>query len=413
MTIEIQNVQRLRVWTESTFASDGTGTLGNYTDVPFIEGSMTASLDQEMLDPQTAQQRKDGMVAKVLGKKSAKLTFSMHLAATGADTTDGNTAAQSALGEILSAVMGGENLATGTAADTGSTTTSIVADTAYSTDTITNGCAIGLLSGASAAYEMRELSTITTVTGTPKIAVSNAPNSADDIYATATYYLTDTSTVSHLQFIVEGAEQDDRWLVLGCQAESVAIEISNDQLPKITFTFMGADWMHGADTAGTLTGSALGAATYTNLSLTRVFGELLIQTNGTSTRPSPTCASSFTVTPQIKYEPVPCPSGTNGIAQFLRMRAVPVMAGSFTTYYPDTTWFDHRDSSTALGIFYQIGNVAGSTVLLSFPTVQVTNVQRVDDGGRAAQKVDFECRLDTHTTGTSDLTDSAFRIHLG
>jgi hypothetical protein len=58
MSIEVHSVQRLRVWSESSFAADGTGTLANYTDVPMREGTGTMTLTLDSLDPmQSVQSR--------------------------------------------------------------------------------------------------------------------------------------------------------------------------------------------------------------------------------------------------------------------------------------------------------------------------------------------------------------------
>jgi hypothetical protein len=52
-------------------------------------------------------------------------------------------------------------------------------------------------------------------------------------------------------------------------------------------------------------------------------------------------------------------------------------------------------------------------MLLAFPTCQVVNVQKVDAAGLRYQQVDFECRVDTDVSTTTDLGQSPFRIHFG
>jgi hypothetical protein len=60
----------------------------------------------------------------------------------------------------------------------------------------------------------------------------------------------------------------------------------------------------------------------------------------------------------------------------------------------------------------QIGAEAGKTMLLEAATCQITDAQRVDDGGIAGQAVTWKGRKDaTIATATTDLTRSPFRIH--
>lgn len=412
MTIELQNIQRLRVWTESTFATDGTGTLANYTDVPFIEGSLSGTLDRDMLYPETAQQRIDGRANHVLGRKAATLSFSMNLASTGVAGSDGVTQVQSALGEILAAVFGVEELSTGEqvqASPTPTTTAFGVADASVSN--ITDGSIVGLLTGAGSSLEARMV-TESGDTLTSRIAFSAAPSATDDVYAFATYSLASNPSTT-LQFIVEGAEQDDRWLVLGVQLESMTLDFPLNQLPRVTFSFKAADWMHGDDTASVLTGSAIGTASYTYTSPMRVDGELLIQDHGTTTRPDPTCASAVSVTINLSYADVPCPSGTNGISRWRRIRNGAAANVSVTTLYESEAWFDKRDALTAQQMLFQLGTSPGSCFVFDAPNMQILNVQRAPSGDLAGQTIDFETRPDAHGGATADQALSAFRFAFG
>lgn len=415
MTIEIANVQRMRVWTESSIATDGTGTLANYTDVPFIEGSAQATLDTEVLDPQLAYQHQDQISTRITGLKRCTLSFSMNLAPTGTAGASGVAAVQGALGEILKAVMGGETLSTGddVAASPSPTTTSFtVADA--SGNSIKAGQVVGLNSGASSAYEMRTVEEVSTNAVTLKYAVTNAPSSTDDVYGTATYYLTQVSQAATLQFILEGLENQDRWLLQGMQLQSMTIETPLGQLPRIQFQFQGVTYTHGADCSTDLTASSLGTATYSNVDVIHTTGEFHWQTVGTTTI-NKLNVSSITFTPSLSYAMVTAPHATQIVSSWKRTRSAPVMQVEFMLPYEDQTHFTARDNKTLKMAALQIGNVAGSSVLIEVPTMQIINVQKSAADQISSQTVTAIAKLDSDTTeGTAtDQGQSAFRIALG
>lgn len=415
----VHAVQRLRVYTEpaGSFAVDHTGTLGDYTAVPAKEGSLTWDTDREMIDPgQLVQYHWDGR-EKILGKKKWTLSFTMPLAPTGTAASDGVTAVTSALGILLKAVMGGQSLGVGTRAVTGWSSSSGDVDAGEGAG-LPAGNAMGWVNSSS-VLEAREVEQRSTDTITSKLAFSGTPANTNTLYASATYYLTSDPDTS-LQFIVEGLEQTDRWLLLGGQGSfTLSLPIGDENaIPEITFTFTGANWMYGDETAGTLTGSDLAISTYSAFQpIAGYAGRLLVQTVGTATFTGATVnASAIAVEPAIAYMPVTSPSGTQSVLRWRVQRpaqGVPVK-GSFTTYFEDFSRFDWRDNQTDLAFFYQIGTAAGSTVLISIPTAQATKVIRQDASGIAGEVISLEGRKDADTVegSASDLGRSPLRIHL-
>ena len=414
MSIEIHRIARLRMDTETTFASDLTASLGGFVDVPAIEGSVTLVVTTDVLNPEYLQQHIDERAEGILGRKSARLTFAMNLASTGTAAASGVTAVQGALGEILKAVMGGEDLGVGsTINDAGVAATDFDVTTATG---FTAGTAIGVVAGG--VTQWRVIEVVTGFNLTPKLAFSTAPANGAVVNSCASYYLTQNPTGT-LQFVLQGAEGNDGWVTLGCQLESMAIDVTSAALPRITFTFLCANWLHGSDAAGAanLDNYTIAAATYSNVSPTvAVDGQYTQQTvntqtyNATTSRPS---VSSETWACSIRYAPVTSPSGTQTIAQFRRERTAPVITGTFRVPYEGETWFDVRTDREDKAFVRQIGTAAGGTVLLEAATAQVVDVQRVDEGGLAYVEVSWEGRNDTETGGTPDQEESAFRIHLG
>jgi len=412
MSIEIQNVQRIRAWSESSFAFDGTGTLGNYFDLPIREGSAQITLTQDSLDPMQMVQSRVEYREEVLGKRSATLTFQMNLSPTGTAATSGVTAVTSPLGRLLKAVMGGEALGTGNVFTGGTATVPTVSSTAG----FAVGGAIGWVN-SSGILEVREIEVVSIGSVTVKHAFSAAPTSGNAI-ACATYSLTEDPQES-MQFIVEGAESDDRWLLLGGQAVGgmqIAVDPTGAALPTITFNFTFANWKTSAETTGTITG-AIGTATYSDYSpIVGHAGEFRVFTVGASTltTSSRVHVSALAFTPSIAYAPVTSPNGTNTVLRWRASRASPPCEGSFTTFYEDLTWFTGRTNRTDYNIVYQMGTSAGQTVVLTAPTVQAINPQRVADASQlAAQTLQWKARRDTDVGSTTTaLAKSPWRVHI-
>lgn len=405
MSIEISRIQRLRVWSESSFATDGTGTLANFVDVPFVEGSLSMDLTQEMLNPEYAQQHLDGRPTQRLGLKRCTLGFSINLAPTGAAAGNATAAQRSPLGVLLRAVMGGEDLGTGSTIN--DATPGASENDWTSASGVQLGSIIGMVTDAG-RFEARPVRTRSTNTVTNRLAFSEAPDNSDVAYSSATYFLTQDPQES-LQFIVEGAESQDRFVLLGCQASSVSLELPIGQLPRMTFQFQGASWLYGDDAATNLTASALASASYTLTSPVHVVGSVFLQDYDVDTLPSALPVSSITLTPSIAYVPQTSPSGVQTIARWRRNRTAPALTGSFVVPFETYAHFDERDTLDLKQLFVQIGDSPGNAVALDVPTMQIINVQPTTDDIRGV-KVDFESHLDQRTSGTGDRSKTPFRI---
>src|SRR5689334_16978900 len=96
---------RMRVDAEAagSFCTDGTGTLGNFEDVPYQAGSCQLGLTRDMYDPQIVQQSKDQRSVKEPGQKTWTLTFSTPVASTGTAASNGVQASTDVIGTMLGA----------------------------------------------------------------------------------------------------------------------------------------------------------------------------------------------------------------------------------------------------------------------------------------------------------------------
>lgn len=409
----VSAVQHVQVFLESTFGTDITGSLGSFLNVPIQEGTAQVVLTRETHDPQTLVQHLDGYREEVLGRKACRLSFTTPLAPTGTAAGSATAAVQGAIGYMLKAAMGGEDLGTGSAFAAGWTavTGDVTSGAGFSKGTV-----LGWVNSSS-VLEMRPLKNVSSNTLTLKLAFSGSPANTDVAYASATYYMGSDPDTS-LQFVVRGLESQDEFVLMGCQLDSLAISLPIDgTIPTLTWTWKGVKWIYGADASGSASLTDIVPITYTNFSpITGHAGRFQSQVNGTTTFAGSTVdISAASFEPKISYVAVPSPSGVEGVLRWRRTRANgPVITGSFTSFYESTARFVDRDDKDDRLIWYQIGTTAGQSIAIEAPTVQYTDVQRVDAGGIASETITWKGRNDndiTSASGDSDL--SAFRIHLG
>ena len=93
---------------------------------------------------------------------------------------------------------------------------------------------------------------------------------------------------------------------------------------------------------------------------------------------------------------------------------VPIATAQIGLAYQDQTYFTGRSARTDYGIALQIGQTAGSCVLVTLGTNQITDVQRAEiEPQLAGQTVSFKARNDGDCgTASTELERSAMRIHL-
>lgn len=421
MTIQIDNIRRVRDYEEpnGSFATDASGTMASFKDSPFDESSISMTLDEPTESPMHAQQHIDGYPEEVIMPRRATLSRKLYLEAQTTRPSTGVTAGQGSLGRLLKSVMGAETLQVGTTInDAASTFTGF---TVASAAGLSKGGAIALATGTGGRIEVREIKNIATNFVTLKHALSAAPANGSPVWAAATYTMStgDGDVATSIQTAIEGLEQDDRFLLLGGQCPSgITIEAANGARPSATFAHTYASWFYanGTNTVATLTGSALGTATYThNQPLVIKDSELRVLTVGTTSLSATLMpASSFEFTPSIAWKMIPAPGGINNTMQWVRDRSAPIVSGSFTIPYENQTWFTAKTNKTDHCITLQVGSSATEgAVMIVAPCCQITDVQLVSVDNIRSVKVSWKGRLDTDVTSiTTDVHRSAFRIHI-
>lgn len=403
----VDALRRLAVTEESlaNFATDLTGS-GTYLDVPALEGTIELDLQEPPLETNLVQQDVDGYAPTVPGPLRASLNFSCRLAAMGTAAGDGvgvilNDAA--GLLEVLRLTFGGIHP---TSAASGT-------DVASAADarTITLTSATGFVPGgalgwvdATGVYHCREIASVATDTVTLKQDLPATPSTGDDIYLGVTIYPTGTND-SSLQFIVEGDNPEDRWLLLGGQMSGApSFTRENGGLADIGFTLEFANWAK-------LPTAAITPATYPNHSPTQVNGSF--QTGQTTTLTERDAATTNYTFNAPVYVALNSASGVNTIRRWVRTRGVPMAELGVSFPYVDGTWVTARSAGTRdYAIWDQMQRVPGRTVVLSLPANQVVNWERGEENTLAYETVTFRASQDTATTpNTSDLQRATMRLH--
>lgn len=412
-----EGTQLVQAFTESTFGTDITASLGSFTAIPVQENTAVFTLDDPLQNPMQVLQHVDDYQEEVRGKKGATLRFTTPLAPTGTAAGNSTAAVQSALGLLLSIVMGGEDLGTGSLFSSG--WTAVTGDVTSGTG-FTKGTALGWTNSAG-VYEMRPLKNVSSNTLTLKLAFSAAPSNTNPAYSCASYYMTSDPDQS-LQFVVRGLESQDEFVLMGGQLDSLSLNLPIDgTIPTATFAFKFVKWIYGADAAGSASLTDLSPTSYSNFDpIVGHAGRLLVQDNGTTTysasaKPTVNC-SAISIVPNIPYIAIPSPSGVEGVLRWHKTRnGQPRVTVNFQCPFENTSdFFARRDSKTDNLIWYQFGLTAGSAVAIEIPTAQITNVQRVNSGGISGQSVDAKGRRDLDiTSATTDQHHSPLRFHFG
>lgn len=415
MSYELQSLRSVRVYVEpaGSYAVDNSGTPGDFIDVPITEGFGPPAPAREMLDPMLAQVYADNRAERVAGKRSAAVQMSMLLASHGVSMVGNETpppATTWALRRILGAIMGGVSVTGNEAAATtvqAGTTTTVVNVTTNHGDRWVKGSLMLCEISASGTLEAREVLSVSTDAVTVKQAFSATPVTATQIGGGVTFYPTENPDTS-LQLFCQGVETADSFLARGMQG-GMQIEAKPGQLAKVTFDLKGAACEKLSDHSGINVPSI---SNWTPVAC--IASELTVPTVGSTTRVS-VPASDFSVNLAFDYQPITGYGGTETIIRMRRQRPRDgVLArGTFTLPYEDATWITARDSRTDHAIFLQLGAARGGGWLLSFPTVQITDVTRAASAsGISGITVAWEARHDTSAGAvTTELQRAAVRLH--
>ncbi len=441
MTIRQYDVGAMHIAHETTFATEVASFLSAALPVPFKRGTCKLIRDDKFGDPMHAKQRLDDMDVQIKLPGQPTLELEVNLEVMGSRADDAETAERTWLGLMLDAafghnalsgtVDGKSKLGTGTTVSgSGSTVNQINVASATAWE---GGKAIGLATGSGGALECRVVLQPDTA-GTPdiiqtKLQVSSVAAASSVVYAAATYALDCGGRASpSLQALVQGYDNQERWLLLGGALDSITFKLGTRALPSIVFRWKFANILQANGTATTLdvTGDLLSRYTYANINtLVEKDSEFRIQEAGISTLSAAPLrkASQIEIKLNIEYVPIYSPSGALGIVGWVRRNKLPAVEMSFTEPRDESVAWEtgmNAASPTTYAAYYQIGSsTTRGAWLFDLPALQTVNVEPLQDlDGISAVKVSMMGRGDYLSTGIStdaewvDFRSSAFRIHM-
>lgn len=410
-------IQKLLFWEEpnrAAFAVDHSGTLGDFDLVPVIEGTLDFDPLLTGVDPGQAVHHIYDWREEIHGPKRWTLSFQVPLAPTGTLAGDTETATSGIIGKLLKVVMGGEALGVGTTVST-NWGTAAGGDVTVATS-LNPGMAIAW-ADANGRLHARELKSKASSTLATKIAFPGTPQATDLIRPAATYYLHKNPTTA-AQFIVMGEEEDDRYIFMGgAGTVSLNLPLTGDQVPTLSFEFVGRRWEYGEDGATDLSLEAFNPEAYADYSpITDHVGELIEQAVGTSTlSQTPVKGLSFDLT--LENREITAPHAEEGLLHHRRVRQNgPTIQGTLMpSFFEDLTRMKRRDNKDDVYLAYSFGTTATSgVVLITASTVQYTGVDREDGDAVAVESITWKGRNDAETVEATatDLGLSCFRIHI-
>lgn len=409
--MELDSLRYIGIYEEpaGSYQVDHSGTPGDFLPVPYREDSLEAQGAREMLDPATGKMRVDGHDKKVLGRRSCSVNVSCTLHSHGLDL-DGNTAppttANWGLLRALKTIMGGSFAAPDVGAQTevltGSTPTEVTVTAGHGTRFRAGGAIACEVTPGSPVLEAREIKSVAGDTITVKEAFSSAPVEGSAVRGAVTVYLTEDPSTS-LQAIVEGRGDTDGAVFRGLQG-GFTLELPVGELGTISLALEGAGWERlgvSAKTSPVYQHYEVMALSPLAVHVPKIGDTTLVSV----------CASAVSVEPAIAYAPVRCGAAPETVGRMKRQPARPVVTASFTAPL-DERWFAARDDREDRAFFVQAGALAGGMVLISLPTVQVTEVQPAPSGENiAGVTVTVEGRHDEEIGGSTEEGYSALRLH--
>lgn len=407
MSIELSSNYRVAVYREpdGSFAVDNSGTPSAFQDIPCQRGSISWDPNPQRLEKNTVYQTIDANDGVVIGHYRPTLSFTTILYPASTRAVDGVasvTSANHALFCLLEGIFGGEISGNqGTTLGTITNAYTVDADTGDGSNWAKHyGIA---LQDADGIMEIHEVQGVSTDTITTKATPTFTPATAVDALNCTSFYCSESD--KSFQFICEGSETDDRWLLMGMQVTSMSINVPTDEFPTITFNFSGVH-------VKSLAAQAITTATYANYAPVSKTGNFLLATfeDAAGSTTADLCSPSRSINLNVQFSPIICGGETYGINRWKRMHAPPICTMEVVSYFEVKTYFDAVPNESSYYASFQHGNaISEGGFAIVMPNAQLTKFMRTDADGKGAQTLTLEAQQDTNET--SELGLSPVRIH--
>lgn len=381
---ETVNIGRVRAAIESSFATDGTGTMGNFFSVRTDVGKTMGPAPKQIaiaVDPMRSF-RGDSRASE-LGFKNTSMTVGGQLCSVGTEIGNGVTTTKDGISKIGEAIFGGYRTAEGSAVASGGSTTGCVVSAGDGVHFLAGQIIFVETAAGSGLYQPTFVQSRSTDTLTFGLALSFSPANTAKVLNTQMLFETDQPT-STLQWLVEFTRDRDRiFLYAGC-AGNFTIEWPLGQPLMWSSQQDVTTWIHDDELATPQGGSALSVA-YSYDAGTPVIGRgntVHFGPANASTRVTPDVAE-ITFDPGVTNLPIPSHNGTEGRAGYERASGEAV--ATITVKAGTETYKDAHAAGTEYRLFAQAGNLGGKQIALHLPRCQIVDIEFVEVGG-----LDFE-----------------------
>jgi hypothetical protein len=394
---------------ESSFAA-ATNTFT--TRIP-VESCDLSGITQARIPEQAYRARMNAGVADHLGPRGG--SFSMTFNLIGHHGTTAGALVETWLQDLLSDGLGGGDVgAVGTTINGASTSVSLAV--AAVTGRLTGQ---GLRVGAKGdGRGDGQFAIVNSAAGpiTLLTALPGSPSAADVVYAVQNAFHSESANLAGLgtkRFAVAWVGSNEQLYLRGCQLSGLGITWPIGDLPKVTLTYVVADWEYGSaltiPSAVTLSN---------NYSQPQAAGSLYLQDYGTTTRQTFT-PSEVEVSYDLQTQPIVGPGGVGlyqPIVGWVRTRMQPTirMRVPFATTWP--VWFDSAESASShwKHILWSGSVVDGRATGFYMPRVKPIGARPaipVESNGQTYLDV-FGMGVDDESKST-EISRSAFRLFMG
>lgn len=404
---------RLSVEPNGSYAVDRTGTIGNFFDLRTMEA--TPTFGQVMAPDERIVQRYFERTKDQPGFDRPSFELRSHFRGYGSAINAAASVTKTKQATVLEAILGGyESPGAGsTIVNAGSDTDTIVVASGHGSRFKPGG--VIWVTNAAGDLEVTRVKSISTDTLELAWALTGTPAQSAVVLNACHLYPEEPSVAqTYLQILWEAAiNREHIFLLLGMQATGLAFSMNLGEQPSFTASLAGAKDMHDDDIATPQGGSAISAATYDGGEPT-VFrkGGLLFEAQSVTTR-THICFSSFSFTPGITHQPIPCASGTQGIREMWRQRGE-ASTFEFTCPVEGTnakTWRTARDNGTVYHALAHCGSVGGDLRAIEVGRCQILNVVEADSNG--LRGVTVTCKAledDSSTDQSTSFRTAPFRV---
>ncbi len=410
MTACTTRIQALLYKNEASFGETATE-MGSATRLKTASLIDMSSFQQPMLEPSKVNQYQNEISKGMPGPMGGSFTFSMYLCGHGSSTS--GATAITALGELLSWVLGGGNVtaSSGHTVGNGSSASSIVTAATPPTFDVGGLFRIGAKNDGRADGQWNVVDTFSGTTLLGEVAFAAAPTLGDVIYSAETIYTAETSCdTTAKRFLIKTA--DLQLVVHGCFPTAIRISgLRAGEIPMAEIT-VGYSWFEPVSTTFPDTTSADDFVAAPSGA-----GSANIQVYGTVTRATYQLRDlqiDFT----LGVQPVMSNDGPSGYGPVTGAKRVPSTctvtcvvdaAGASAT----PAWWTAWATNAAHHALFSISTAAGSAMAFYFPYLVFAGPRPTQTDVDGLNRVRFQFRAGTDTTeSTDDLSLSMMRVGL-